>query len=120
MTYNSQEMQQILDVAFQRQQQGEFTQEQIIEIASELGVSEEALKAAEKVWLMKQFEVKKQQMSNYQKRQEFRSHLISFIVINAFLILLNLFTSPDYFWAIFPLLGWGIGLFFHWLNVAKK
>lgn len=119
MTYNSEEMQQILEVAFRRKQQGEFTREQIIEIASELGVSSESLKAAEQEWLTKQVDVKKDQMSNSQKRQEFKSHLITFIAVNGFLILLNLFTSPGYFWAIFPLLGWGLGLFLHWMKAYK-
>ena len=53
MTYNSEEMQQILEVAFKRKQQGEYTREQIIEIASELGVSSESLQAAEQEWLFK-------------------------------------------------------------------
>ncbi|MBD2629483.1 MULTISPECIES: 2TM domain-containing protein [Nostocaceae] len=113
MTYSSEEMQQILQKAFVRKQEGEFTQEQIIEIALELGVSSESLQAAEKEWLIQQVEMKKQQISNSKKRKEFKSHLISFIVINGFLILLNLFTSPSYFWAIFPILGWGLGLLLH-------
>jgi hypothetical protein len=119
MTYNSEEMQQILEVAFKRKQEGEFTRENIIEIASELGVSSESLKAAEQEWLTKEVEVKKQQMSNNQKQQEFKLHLITFIAVNGFLILLNMFTSPGYFWAIFPLLGWGLGLFLHWMKVYK-
>ncbi|WP_016953077.1 2TM domain-containing protein [Anabaena sp. PCC 7108] len=113
MTYSSEEMQQILQKAFVRKQEGEFTQEQIIEIALELGVSSESLQAAEKEWLIQQVEMKKQQISNSQKRREFKSHLMSFIVINGFLILLNLFTSPSYFWAIYPILGWGLGLLLH-------
>jgi hypothetical protein len=64
--------------------------------------------------------VKKEQMSNNQKRQEFQSHLMVFLIVNGFLILLNLFTSPSYFWAIFPLLGWGLGLLLHWMNAYKK
>jgi 2TM domain len=113
MTYSSEEMQQILQKAFVRKQEGEFTQEQIIEIALELGVSSESLQAAEKEWLIQQVEMKKQHISNSQKRREFKSHLMSFIVINGFLILLNLFTSPSYFWAIYPILGWGLGLLLH-------
>jgi hypothetical protein len=119
MTYNSEEMQQILEVAFKRKQEGEFTREHIIEIASELGVSSESLKAAEQEWLTEEVQVKKKQMSNHQKQQEFKLHLITFIAVNGFLILLNLFTSPGYFWAIFPLLGWGLGLFLHWMKVYK-
>ncbi|MBS3028737.1 MAG: 2TM domain-containing protein [Dolichospermum sp. DET50] len=117
MTYNSEEMQQILEVAFRRKQQGEYTREQIIEIASELGVSSESLQAAEQEWLKNNVEVKKEQMSNSQQQKGFKSHLFAFIAINGFLVLLNLVVSPGYFWAIFPMLGWGLGLLLHGIKV---
>jgi len=117
MTYNSEEMQQILEVAFRRKQQGEYTREQIIEIASELGVSSESLQAAEQEWLKNNVEVKKEQMSNSQQRKAFKSHLFAFIAINGFLVLLNLVVSPGYFWAIYPMLGWGLGLLLHGMKV---
>ena len=100
MTYNSEEMQQILEVAFRRKQQGEYTREQIIEIASELGVSSESLQAAEQEWLKNNIEVKQEQMSNSQQRKGFKSHLFAFLAINGFLVLLNLVVSPGYFWAM--------------------
>jgi len=117
MTYNSEEMQQILEVAFKRKQQGEYTREQIIEIASELGVSSESLQAAEKEWLKNNVKVKKEQMSHSQQRKEFKSHLFAFMAINGFLVILNLGVSPGYFWAIYPMLGWGLGLLFHGIKV---
>ena len=117
MTYNSEEMQQILEVAFRRKQQGEYTREQIIEIASELGVSSESLQAAEQEWLKNNVEVKKEQMSNSQQRKDFKSHLFAFLAINGFLVLLNLVVSPGYFWAIYPILGWGLGLLLHGIKV---
>ena len=117
MTYNSEEMQQILEVAFKRKQQGEYTREQIIEIASELGVSSESLQAAEQEWLKNDVEVKKEKMSHTQQRKEFKSHLFAFMAINGFLVLLNLVVSPGYFWAIYPMLGWGLGLLLHGIKV---
>lgn len=36
--------------------------------------------------------------------------------MSVFFILLNLATS-DYFWAIFPILGWGIGVAFHGIQI---
>ena len=117
MTYNSEEMQQILEVAFRRKQQGEYTREQIIEIASELGVSSESLQAAEQEWLKNNVEVKKEQMSNSQQRKDFKSHLFAFLAINGFLVLLNLVVSPGNFWAIYPILGWGLGLLLHGIKV---
>ncbi|BAZ87955.1 2TM domain-containing protein [Dolichospermum compactum] len=117
MTYNAEEMQQILEVAFRQKQKGEYTREQIIEIASELGVSSESLQAAEQEWLKNNVEVKKEQMSNSQQRKGFKSHLFTFLAINGFLVLLNLVVSPGYFWAIYPILGWGLGLLLHGMKV---
>ena len=41
------------------------------------------------------------------------------ILVNIFLIVLNLVTSPKYLWFFWPLLGWGIGVVFHGLSVFK-
>ncbi len=40
----------------------------------------------------------------------FYRNLASYVLVNAFLVALNLLTSPGNFWAIWPLLGWGIGV----------
>ena len=47
----------------------------------------------------------------------FRAHLMTYVVVNAGLIAINLVTSPGYFWAIWPMIGWGIGIVAHGLNV---
>ena len=54
---------------------------------------------------------------NAKAKVEFRIHLINYIVINAILAVINLTLTPDYLWFIWPLLGWGIGIIFHALNV---
>ncbi len=43
----------------------------------------------------------------------FYAHLIIFVAVNALLVLINLWTSPGFLWFLIPLVGWGIGLFFH-------
>jgi len=50
------------------------------------------------------------------KRKKFYSHVVTWVVMSVFFILLNLVTT-DYFWAIFPILGWGIGVAFHGIQV---
>ncbi len=45
--------------------------------------------------------------------REFYSHLGTFVGVNLFLIMVNLLTSPEFFWFMFPLFGWGIGLIAH-------
>ena len=47
----------------------------------------------------------------------FRSHLIAYVLVNAGLVTINLMTSPGYFWAIWPMMGWGIGLGSHAMSV---
>jgi hypothetical protein len=47
----------------------------------------------------------------------FYVHLTTFIVVNAFLIILNLITSPDTLWFYWVTLGWGVGLVAHALQV---
>lgn len=48
---------------------------------------------------------------------EFYKHLAIYIVVNILLIVINLMTSPDYYWFKWPLLGWGIGIVIHALKV---
>ena len=47
----------------------------------------------------------------------FYTHLAVYVIVNCFLIFLNLTTSPQHFWFMWPLAGWGIGLFFHGMSV---
>ena len=47
----------------------------------------------------------------------FYMHLAVYIGVNILLIIINLITSPQYLWFIWPLLGWGIGVFFHGMSI---
>ena len=47
----------------------------------------------------------------------FYGNLISYIAVNTGLLIVNLLTSPNYLWFFWPLLGWGIGVFFHAMKV---
>ena len=45
------------------------------------------------------------------------AHLASYVCVNIFLVTINLMTSPSHLWFIYPLLGWGIGLAIHTLQI---
>ncbi len=49
-------------------------------------------------------------------RQGFFVHLVVYVLVGAMLVVVSMQTSPDYFWAKWPLMGWGIGLFVHALR----
>ena len=49
------------------------------------------------------------------KRVEFRSHLIVYAVVITALWLIWYFTYQGYMWPVWPMVGWGIGLVFHYI-----
>ena len=49
--------------------------------------------------------------------REFYQHLVVYLVVNAFLLALNLWTSPGHLWFYWPLLGWGLGVAIHGATV---
>ena len=38
--------------------------------------------------------------------------LLIFVLVNILLFIINMISSPEYLWFIYPLLGWGIPLFY--------
>lgn len=49
--------------------------------------------------------------------KQFYQHLVIYLLINALLFAINLFTFKDFWWFVFPLLGWGIGVAIQGLSV---
>ena len=59
------------------------------------------------------------------KKSEFKAHLFAYVVVNGFLVALWAVTGAGYFWPIFPILGWGIGVAFnawdvYWRSVPTE
>ena len=45
------------------------------------------------------------------KRRDFYGHILVYALVNAFLVVIWWMTSPDgFFWPVFPIVGWGIGV----------
>jgi hypothetical protein len=61
----------------------------------------------------------------------FKVHLGVYLAVNLFLVILNLLllkktgpqgealAFPVYFWAIWPIIGWGFGVLMHYVAAAK-
>lgn len=47
------------------------------------------------------------------KVKEFYIHLIVYICVNSFFVIITLINNPGNYWFLLPLIGWGIGLFSH-------
>lgn len=48
--------------------------------------------------------------------RKFYSNVIAFVVVNLFLMFINLRYSPQYLWFLWSVGSWGVGLFFHGLK----
>jgi hypothetical protein len=48
-----------------------------------------------------------------QDRRDFGSHLVAYVVINTFLVLMWALTGAGYFWPAWVIAGWGAGLVLH-------
>ncbi|EAS66153.1 2TM domain-containing protein [Photobacterium angustum] len=60
------------------------------------------------------------QAINYVKGiKGFYSNLTTYVLVISALFVINYFTSPDYWWAIWPALGWGIGIVSHALSAFE-
>lgn len=56
------------------------------------------------------------------KAKEIRAFYINlccYCIVIPCLIIVNLTFSPEYYWFLFSMLGWGIGLTFHAMNAFK-
>ncbi len=49
-------------------------------------------------------------------RLGFYYHLGVYLIVNTFLLIINLIASPSYLWVIWPLMGWGIFILLHALS----
>ncbi|HCF25746.1 MAG TPA: hypothetical protein DEV81_00650 [Cyanobacteria bacterium UBA11049] len=110
-TYYQEEIQQILQIAIARQAyQGEFTHEQLLEIATELEISPECLQAAEKEWLLQQSDNQKRQDFHQFRRGKLQKRLGKYAISNSFLLLLDLVSGSGISWSLYILLFWGLFL----------
>ena len=55
------------------------------------------------------------------KRRDFSGHLLVYVLVNAFLVVIWAMTDPDgFFWPVFPIVGWGIGVVLNAWDVYRN
>jgi hypothetical protein len=60
-------------------------------------------------------------ISRLKAKRDFTTNLVSYAVINAMLIGIWAVTGAGYFWPIWVILGWGIGIAMHaWTVFGRK
>lgn len=55
------------------------------------------------------------------KRRDFFGHLLVYALVNAFLVVIWALTDVDgFFWPVFPMVGWGIGVVMNAWDVFRN
>ena len=54
------------------------------------------------------------------KLKGFYIHLAQYVLVVALLAVINALTTPNRWWVQWVIMGWGIGVFFHWLQISER
>lgn len=66
-------------------------------------------------------QLRERALASLRRKAEFRTHLVIYVLVNAMLVAIWAVTSGGFFWPIFPMLGWGIGLGAHaWASFGRQ
>jgi len=110
--YSREEVNAIFGRAIERDNQGELSHEDLLAAAREVGIPAQAVEtaaieiSAERGERAELIELRRDQWRG------FVAHLIPYVMVNALLVTINVLTT-HFPWAVFPALGWGIGIVSH-------
>jgi hypothetical protein len=110
--YSNEEVSRIIRRALKLKQADTISHQDLIETAREIGIDSKILETAIE---QEQLEFEKERIRRARlKRRKvgFYSHLSTYLIVNTALLLINNFT-PGPWWFQWSVLGWGIGLAFH-------
>ena len=62
----------------------------------------------------------KRAKNKVQELKGFYSHLLSYLVVNVVMIIINLVTNPHHLWFYWVTVFWGIGIIFHAFSIFGK
>jgi transcriptional regulator with XRE-family HTH domain len=54
------------------------------------------------------------------KLKGFYIHLAQYVLVVALLAVINALTTPNHWWVQWVIMGWGVGVFFHWLHISER
>src|SRR2546430_2643294 len=58
-------------------------------------------------------ELREQAIRSLKKKQDLRSHVVAYVLVNLLLVGIWIATGAGFFWPIFPIIGWGIAVLFN-------
>jgi hypothetical protein len=55
-------------------------------------------------------EIREEALERLKKKRDFRGHVFIYLAVNTMLVVIWAVTGAGFFWPIFPILGWGVGV----------
>jgi uncharacterized ion transporter superfamily protein YfcC len=55
-------------------------------------------------------QLRERALRRLKKRRDFGAHLLVYVLVNTFIVIIWAVTSGGFFWPIFPIVAWGIGV----------
>lgn len=63
---------------------------------------------------------REQAIRRVKAQRDFKAHIVVYLVVNAALVGIWAASGAGFFWPIFVIGGWGIGLLFHWWSAYHE
>ena len=63
---------------------------------------------------------RREAVERLKQKRDFRTHLSVYVVVNALLVAIWALSGAGYFWPVWTLLGWGVGIVFHWRDTYMQ
>lgn len=55
-------------------------------------------------------QLRERALKHLKKRRDLKAHVLVYVLVNTFLVTIWAVTSAGFFWPVFPIVGWGIGV----------
>lgn len=66
------------------------------------------------------YKAEERRMAAHEARRGIRVHAFVTVVVILALAVVNVFVAPEFPWSVFPALGMGLGLWFHWYFGVRR
>jgi hypothetical protein len=114
--YDSEEVNRIIRRALKLSNEDTISHEELIETAAQVGLDPSVVEIAIKAERREYQKERTRQAALRRRKAGFQWHLWSYLVVNAALLLINNLI-PGPWWFHWSVLGWGVGLAFHFKAV---
>lgn len=115
--YSSEAVEAILSHALELQSAEVYSLDQLQAMAAELNIAPETLTIAEEYWRRRQTETARNAQTLARKQHERRQQWLQYAAGSLLMVGIDIATAGTVTWSIFPVLGWGLGVF---LGVCER